>query len=428
MTSILEGLAGRALYHMHSLAAAGVPAANPDVDATGPCGRGLRVLQRWLDHVAALGCGGVLLTPVFVSGTHGYDTVDPLRIDQRLGDDDDFAAFVEDCHARDLKVILDGVFNHVGRAFAPFRDVMARGASSPYADWFRLDFSRDDGDGFGYRDFEGQRELVALNHRSEAVLEWASAVARHWLARGADGWRLDAAYAIPTPFLSSLTGRIRQHHPEAFIFGEMIHGDYARFVTDSGVDAVTQYELHKAIWSSLNDANFFELAWALKRHRALTASFVPVTFAGNHDVTRLASQLRDPTHVAHALAILFTVPGVPCVYYGDELAWRGTKEQRAGGDDAIRPALPRVAEPVGREQASVLDLHRQLIALRRARPWLTLADVEVLDVGNRYITYTVTAGANALLIALGVNNTPVTPPAGWQPIVTHPGWAICERT
>jgi cyclomaltodextrinase / maltogenic alpha-amylase / neopullulanase len=239
MTPVLEWLPGRVLYHMHSFAAAGVPAANPDVDATGPCGRGLRVLQGWLDHVAALGCGGVLLTPVCVSATHGYDTVDPFRIDQRLGDDDDFAAFVEDCHARDLKVILDGVFNHVGRAFAPFRDVMARGASSPSADWFRLDFSRDDGDGFGYRNFEGHHELVALNHRSEAVLEWASAVARHWLARGTDGWRLDAAYGIPTRFLASLTGRIRQLHPEAFVFGEMIHGDYARFVTDSGLDAVT---------------------------------------------------------------------------------------------------------------------------------------------------------------------------------------------
>jgi glycosidase len=131
--------------------------------------------------------------------------------------------------------------------------------------------------------------------------------------------------------------------------------------------------------------------------------------------------------VVHAQAILFTVPGVPCVYYGDELAWRGTKEHRSGGDDAIRPPLPPVAEPISKDQAWVLDLHRQLIALRRARPWLTRADVEVLDVGTRHITYTVTAGANALLIALGVNGTPITPPSGWQPIAAHPGWVICER-
>src|SRR6185503_11461197 len=167
MTPALEWLPGRVLYHMHGLAAAGVPAANPDVDATGPCGRGLRVLQRWLDHVAALGCGGVLLTPVFVSSTHGYDTVDPFRIDQRLGDDGDFAAFAEACHARDLALVLDGVFNHVGRDFGPFRDVLANGEASPFTGWFRLDFTRDDGDGFAYKTFEGHRELVALNHRSD---------------------------------------------------------------------------------------------------------------------------------------------------------------------------------------------------------------------------------------------------------------------
>jgi cyclomaltodextrinase len=341
-----------------------------------------------------------------------------------MGGDDDFDAFVAECHRRDLEVILDGVFNHVGREFPGFRDVLIHGQSSAYVDWFRLDFTRDDGDGFSYRTFEGHRELVVLNHRSDAVLEWAGAVARHWLARGADGWRLDAAYAIPTPFLASLTGKIREEYPDAFLFGEVIHGDYAKFVTDTGLDSVTQYELHKAIWSSLNDANPFELAWALERHRTYATTFAPVTFAGNHDVTRLASQLRDPRHLAVALTILFTVPGVPCVYYGDELAWRGTKEHRIGGDDEIRPPLPSTAAPIDEEQRWALDLHRQLIALRRDRPWLTTADLDIIELDNHHLLYRVSSGDDALLVALHVDGSSIAPPAGSRSIATHPGACV----
>jgi cyclomaltodextrinase len=369
---------GRTLYQLHSLGAAG--------------GRGFGALQGWLDHVAALGCGGVLLTPIAESSTHGYDTVDPLRVDPRLGGDDDFDRFVAACHERDLHVVLDGVFNHVGREFPPFRDVRERGRDSEYADWFRIDFDGDGPDGFSYHSFEGHDILVSLNHRSPAVLEWAVGAARHWLDRGADGWRFDAAYAIPRPFLAALAAGIRAEHPDAFLFGEVIHGDYVGFVHESTLDAVTQYELHKAIWSSLNDANLFELAWALGRHRGIT----PVTFVGNHDVTRIASQLADRRHLAAALALLFTLPGVPCVYYGDELGWTGVKEHRLGGDDAIRPALP--SSPEGDHE--VLALHRDLIALRRDRPWLATADLEVTDVANQRLAYTVRAGYDALDVVI----------------------------
>lgn len=423
----MDGLRGRSLYQLHSLGAAGAPAANADVDAPAPNGRGLRRLQTWLDHVVALGAGGVLLTPIFVSSTHGYDTVDPFRIDQRLGDDDDFAGFVDACHHRDLAVILDGVFNHVGRAFGPFRDVLARGASSDFAEWFRLDFARDDGDGFAYRTFEGHRELVALNHRMPAVLDWAEAVSRHWLDRGADGWRFDAAYAIPRPFLAALTERIRATHHGAFLFGEMIHGDYGGFVAETGLDAVTQYELHKAIWSSLNDENFFELAWALERHRDFASQFVPVTFAGNHDVTRLATQLREPTLAGCALAVVFTVPGLPCVYYGDEFAWPGRKEHRPGGDDAIRPALPERPEPVDAAQQHALEQHRSLIAMRRMRPWLATATLEIVERANRRIAFTVTGDASALTVTLDVGDADVRVRGGETLVVRGRGFAIGER-
>jgi len=418
---------GRVLYQLHALGAAGAPPSNPDVDAAQPTGRGLKVLTDWLARVDDLGCGAVLLTPIFVSSTHGYDTVDPFRIDQRLGDDDDFAALVDACHRRDLALLLDGVFNHVGRAFPHFRDVVENGVGSRYAGWFRPDPAGDDGDGFGYHCFEGHRELPSLNHENPEVLDWAEAVARHWLDRGADGWRFDAAYAILPPFLAELTARIRRHHPEAFLFGEVIHGDYCGFVDATGLDSVTQYELHKALWSSLNDANLFELAWALDRHRGFVERFAPLTFVGNHDVTRIGSQLHDPRHLGVAVAALLTLPGIPGVYYGDELGWEGVKEHRAGGDDAIRPPLPPADRPLTDAESATLALHRELIALRTERPWLTRATLEVGPVENRRLAYTVTHDGAALHVTLTTTGETPTPPDGWHPLATAPGYAIAAR-
>lgn len=423
MVELPAWVPGTTLYQLHSLGASGAPTDNPDVDAREQSGRGLQVLERWLDHVAALGCGGVLLTPVFVSSTHGYDTVDPFRIDQRLGDDRDFDRFVGACHDRGLRLVLDGVLNHVGRQFGPFRDVLAHQQGAAHAGWFRLDFGRDDGDGFGYKTFEGHRELVALDHRSDAVLEWAISLANRWLDRGADGWRFDAAYAIPPAFLAQVASAVRSHHPEALLFGEVIHGDYRGFVESSGLHSVTQYELHKAIWSSLNDGNLFELAWALKRHRELLGLFAPITFVGNHDVTRIASQLTDARHVALAIAVLFAVPGVPCVYYGDELGWTGVKEHRAGGDAAIRTALP--ADPPA--WSAIAELHQRLIQMRQGRPWLTTADVEIGELSNQAATCRVFDDDHELWLGLDTRLAPVEVPSGHVELAGGPGYALAER-
>ena len=376
---------GRTIYQLHALGAAN--------------GGGLDRLAGWLDHVAELGCGAVLLTPIFLSQTHGYDTVDPFRIDPRLGDEAAFDRFVDACHERDLLLLLDGVFNHVGRDFPAFRDVLTRGRESEFVDWFEIDFDRDDGDGFAYKTFEGHRELVALNHRDPRVLEWAQRVACHWLDRGVDGWRLDAAYTIRRSFLAALVASMRERFVDAFVFGEVIHGDYAGFVHASGVDSVTQYELHKAVWSSLNDANLFELAWAVRRHREMVQWFAPVTFVGNHDVTRIASQVADAARLPAAFATLFALPGHPCVYYGDELGWLGVKEHRAGGDDAIRPPLPARVDG----DQSLLALHRELVAFRRANAWLTTADCEIVDIANRRIAVTMTAGDQRVTLAIDLD-------------------------
>ncbi len=393
-------------WHVYPLGFVG--AARADGATAAPTPR-LRRLTGWLDHVIELGANGLLLGPVFASHTHGYDTIDHFRVDPRLGTEDDLRTLIDDCHARGIRVVLDGVFNHVGRGFAPFVDVDQRGEQSGYAGWFRRT-----GDG-GFATFEGHDQLVALDHREPAVVDYVTSVMTHWLDRGVDGWRLDAAYAVPTGFWQEVTGRVRAAHPHAWLLGEVIHGDYAAFVEASGVDSVTQYELWKATWSALNDGNFFELAWALERHQRFLATFVPQTFLGNHDVTRIASQLSDRRHVPHALVVLLTVAGVPSIYTGDELGLTGVKEHREGGDDAVRPEFPGAPSELTGD-GEVHRLHQELIAVRRRNPWLVQARTQVDHLANHQLLYRSTAADRTVLVALNLDAAPATlelPPGRW---------------
>ena len=369
----------------------------------------LRGLIDWLDYARELGASGLALGPIFASETHGYDTVDHFRIDARLGDEGDFDALIAAAHDRGLRVLLDGVFNHVGRGHPAFRQVLAEGPSAPTASWFRLSWPDGAAAGTepGYADFEGHRRLMALNHDDPAVVEYVAGVMRHWLARGADGWRLDAAYAVPTSFWARVLPSVRAAHPDAYVVGEVIHGDYAAAVHEGGLDSVTQYELWKAIWSALNDRNLFELAWALTRHNGYLESFAPLTFVGNHDVTRIASQLLDERHLTHALAVLFTVGGTPSVYAGDEQAFRGIKEHRPGGDDEIRPAFPAGPAELAAFGWETYRLHQRLIGLRRRHAWVYRAQTEVLTLANEHLVYVARHAGDALIVALNVGGGPV---------------------
>ncbi|MGW1962529.1 alpha-amylase family glycosyl hydrolase [Streptomyces sp. NPDC001935] len=396
-------------WHVHPLSFLG---AEPDaLPADAPVRHRLPVLVDWLDHLIGLGCNGLALGPVFAAESHGYDTTDPFRIDPRLGTEADLVELIDRAASRGVRVQLDGVFNHVGRSFAPFADVARRGAASPYADWFV-----PEGDDF--RTFEGHRHLVALNHAAPAVADHVVDVLGHWLDRGVAGWRLDAAYAVPRPFWRTVTDRVRSRHPGVWFSGEVIHGDYASYVVEGGLDTVTQYELWKAIWSSLNDRNPHELAWSLKRHNALLDTFAPQTFVGNHDVTRVASRLEEPRHLAHALAVLFTVGGTPSVYAGDERAREGVKEDRVGGDDAIRPAFPATPADLGAEGIAVQRLHQTLVGVRRRHPWLVRAQTRVHTLDNTVLSYTLAApdAGSTLAVALNFGAGPATagiPAAAW---------------
>ncbi len=232
-------------------------------------------------------------------------------------------------------------------------------------------------------------------------------VMTHWLERGADGWRLDAAYAVPDRFWAQVLPRVRQAYPDAWFVGEVIHGDYSARVRESGFDSVTQYELWKAIWSGLNDGNFHELDWALVRHNEFLDDFVPMTFVGNHDVTRIASRLDNTRHLEHALVILLTTGGTPSVYAGDESAYRGVKEERVGGDDAVRPEFSAPLMGVDDLGRDVFRLHQYLIGLRRRHPWLHTARTSPLRLTNTQYVYETRNGADALVVALNVDDAPL---------------------
>jgi cyclomaltodextrinase len=359
--------------------------------------RTLDQLEIWLDYAIDLGASGLALGPIFSSATHGYDTTDHLRIDERLGDQTSFARLVEQCRARGLRLLLDGVFNHVGRGHPRFQQALAGDQES--ARWF---VTEPDG---GYRTFEGHPGLITLNHAEPAVVDYVVEVMTHWLDAGADGWRLDAAYCVPNSFWAQVLPRVRAVHPQAYVVGEVIHGDYSATVAATGFDAVTQYELWKAIWSSLNDRNLFELAWALKRHVQMLATFIPMTFVGNHDVTRIASRLQDERNLGHALALLFTLPGTPSVYAGDEQGFQAIKEDRAGGDDAVRPAFPAAGPSALADHGRpIYRIHQLLIGFRRRHPWLEHANVSVLQLSNTFLAYECRHQEQAVVVALNLSD------------------------
>src|SRR5215217_7998274 len=354
--------------------------------------------QGWLDHLISWGGNGLLLGPIFTSTSHGYDTVDLFQIDPRLGDDADFDALVAACRKRGIRLLLDGVIT---------------------ADYF-----------------EGHDNLITLNHSSTQVQEYVRDVMLHWLRRGIDGWRLDAAYAVPASFWAAVLPAVRQEFPDAWFVGEMIHGDYIDYVNTSGLDSVTQYELWWAVWSSIETINFHELQWTLSRHAKFLGHFLPLTFLGNHDVTRVASQIRDPRHWSHAVALLGFLPGVPCVYYGDEFGLQAVKEHRPSGDDAVRPEMPRERWLFTHSHPEVERTYRRVIGLRRRNPWLVDAMIETEQVDNARIVIRAHArhGEQSLALALNLTSEPFAladsaavveaePDLGDGVVAPH-GWAV----
>jgi len=386
-------------WHVYPLGFVGAPIREGVDPGADPVHR-LERLVPWLDHVIALGLNGLLLGPVFAAETHGYDTVDHFRIDPRLGNEEDFARLVTAARERGIRILLDGVFHHVGRGHTAFQTLAEDGPQLFRGRWVDGRFEADV--------FEGHDALVALDHRSPAVVDLVVEVMCHWLERGIDGWRLDAAYAVPREFWAEVLPRVRERFPEAWFLGEVIHGDAAGIVRETTMDSLTQYELWQGIWHGIADRNLFELTHAIERHDELLATFVPQTFVGNHDVTRIASAV-GAEFVPHALAVLFTAAGTPSVYAGDEFGWAAVKEERLGGDDAVRPEFPDHPDDVDAD-ARILQVHQALIALRRRKPWLWRAHTDVVEVANTAVTLRTAVGDDAVVVALNVGDEPVELP------------------
>ena len=302
----------------------------------------------WVDHMSKLGSDCLLLNPVFESISHGYDTTDYKKVDCRLGDNQDLVDLVDACHSRGIKVLLDGVFNHVGRDFWAFKDVQEKRWDSPYAGWFEIDWNGNTewDDGFSYTTWQGVPYLVKLNHSNFELNDYLAEVIRGWEHDfDIDGLRLDVAYCLDRGFLGYLrtvANELSDKRGDKFLLlGETMFGDYNQWMGDSLCDTVTNYECYKGLWSSMNSANMHEVAYALERQSGshpwdLYTGKHLIDFVDNHDVPRIATQLADKKQLKPLYGLLFGMAGVPCVYYGSE--W-GIEGEQKFGDHELRPAL-----------------------------------------------------------------------------------------
>ena len=328
-------------YHIYPLGLSGAPKYNEYGE---PVHR-LSTLIPWTGHIRNLGCNALYIGPLFESGSHGYDTTDYRKLDSRLGTNEDLKNFVAECHRQGIRVILDGVFNHVGRDFFAFQDLKRNRESSPYRDWFcNVNFwgNNEYNDGFSYDNWGGFNLLVKLNQRNGDVQNYLCDTIRVWVSEfDIDGLRLDAADVLDFGFMQTLRRLADEVKPEFWLMGEVIHGDYTRWANGSTLHSVTDYSLHKALYSGHNDHNYFEIAHTVKRTRDMGLNHPGgirlYSFADNHDVERIYTKLQEKAHFVPVHILLYTLPGIPSIYYGSEFGIEGRKER--GSDDSLRPAL-----------------------------------------------------------------------------------------
>ncbi len=328
-------------YHIYPLGLTGAPKTN---DYKEPVHR-LNSLLPWVGHIKNLGCNAIYIGPLFESGSHGYDTTDYRKLDSRLGTNDDLRNFVTECHRQGIRVILDGVFNHVGRDFFAFQDLKKNRENSAYRDWFcNVNFwgNNEYNDGFSYDNWGGFNLLVKLNQRNSEVQKYLCGTIRMWVSEfDIDGLRLDAADVLDFGFMQMLRRLANEVKPEFWLMGEVIHGEYTRWVNDSMLHSVTDYSLHKALYSGHNDHNYFEIAHTVKRIRDMGLNHpgkcLLYNFADNHDVERICTKLRNKAHYLPVYILLYALPGIPSIYYGSEFGIEGRKEW--GSDDSLRPYI-----------------------------------------------------------------------------------------
>ncbi|HTY23590.1 MAG TPA: alpha-amylase family glycosyl hydrolase [Desulfomonilaceae bacterium] len=376
-------------YHIYPLGFCGAPSKN---DFCSPVVPRLELERDWIPHLRNLGVNALYLGPVFESGTHGYDTADYFQVDRRLGNNGTLSQLVSSLHENGIRVILDGVFHHVGRDFWAFRHILDHHQNSPYCAWFQgLSFGRHSpyDDPFSYEAWNGHYNLVKLNLQNPDVKNHLFQAVEMWIQEfDINGLRLDAADYIDLNFLKELAGICRHARPDFWLVGEVIHGDYRKWANPETLDSVTNYECYKGLYSSHVDKNYFEIAYSLNRQfgeRGIYRHLPLYSFADNHDVDRVASSLKRPEHLYPLYCLLFAMPGVPSIYYGSEWGIEGKKKN--GDDSPLRPHLDlSTASQTGRHH-DLAKIIGKLSKIRRGSEALKYGHYRQLAVRHEQLAF-----------------------------------------
>lgn len=363
-------------------------------------------VKEWIPHMKQLGINAIYFSPVFESDTHGYNTKDYRKIDVRLGTNEDFKKVCDVLHKNDIKIVLDGVFNHVGRGFEPFQDVVRNREKSPYLNWFyHIDLNRNSfyNDGLWYEGWEGNFDLVKLNLCNEEVIQYLLESVKTWIEEfDIDGLRLDVAYSLDENFVRRLRTFCDGLKTEFFLLGEMLHGDYNRLMNDEMLHSATNYECYKGLHSSFNSMNLFEIIHSLQRQFGsetwnLYRGKHLLSFVDNHDVTRVASILDNPNHLPLIYALAFGMPGIPCIYYGSE--W-GEKAEKKDGDPGLRPCFPIP------EWNDLSEWIAKLVKVKQSSEALKYGDFHSVLLTNRQCIFQRKTDRERVLVAINADSEP----------------------
>ena len=388
-------------YHIYPLGMTGAPKQN----SYGEPVHRLNTLLPWIAHVKEIGCNAIYIGPLFESVGHGYETTDYKKLDSRLGTNEDLTNFVAQCHKQGIRVILDGVFNHTGRDFFAFQDILKNRENSPYKDWYcNVNFGGNNSynDGFSYENWGRYDLLVKLNQHNSAVKEYICDVIRFWVSEfDIDGIRLDAADVLDFDYMKALRLVANEVKPEFWLMGEVIHGNYSRWANDGTLHSVTNYMLHKALYSGHNDHNYFEIAHTIKYVGDMVGNNLKLySFVDNHDVERIYTKLKNKAHFQPVHVMLYTLPGVPSIYYGSEFGIEGRKEKFS--DDSLRPALNYEEYKEAVSNNSCTQLIAALGKIRQNTPALCYGDYQQLELQNTYFAYARTLEGKSVITT--VNN------------------------
>lgn len=390
-------------YHIYPLGLCGC-----DKENTGKEEHHFDKLKEWTDHAHKMNFTAIYIGPLFESVGHGYETTDYKKVDCRLGSNEEFKEYVRYCHKLGIKVIVDGVFNHVGRKFFAFEDVQANREQSRYCSWFcNLNFGGNNeyNDGFSYDNWGGYNLLVKLNQKNPEVQQYIFDVIRFWVSEfDIDGIRLDAADVLDFDFMKGLRQLANGVKEDFWLMGEVIHGDYSRWANDEMLHSVTNYELHKGLYSGHNDHNYFEIAHSIKRLNDLCRGRKLYTFIDNHDVERIASKLNNKEHLPLVTILLYTIYGIPSVYYGSEFAIEGKKEK--GSDWNLRPCLSLADYETAYEENPITKLCMQLGELKKEYEELTSGTYQELLLTNRQFAFGRVLEKSAAITALNCDDEP----------------------